>query len=288
MANEAREPLDYLRCLLILGRTSNLPTVWSNCLAGWLLGGGATWGNLGFLFVGATLIYIGGMFLNDAFDADFDRQHRSERPIPSGAISREEVWLWGLAWLGLGMLCLLVLGRATAGWVALLLFLIIAYDAIHKWFPASPVLMAGCRTTLLLLAASTGAMGVTGTAIWCSIALGCYVVGLSFIARKESTGMVLQKWPCLLLLIPCGLAIVMNGSSHVIPAALLIALVLAWIARCLQWSWFQNPPRIGATVGGLLAGIPLVDALALGGEFWWVFGLLFGAAHLFQRFIPAT
>ncbi len=29
-----------LRSLLILGRVSNLPTVWSNCLAGWLLSGG--------------------------------------------------------------------------------------------------------------------------------------------------------------------------------------------------------------------------------------------------------
>ena len=39
---EALEPTSrsYLRTLLVLGRASNLPTVWSNCLAGWLLGEG--------------------------------------------------------------------------------------------------------------------------------------------------------------------------------------------------------------------------------------------------------
>ena len=32
-----------LRTLLVLGRVSNLPTVWSNCFAGWLLAGGGLW-----------------------------------------------------------------------------------------------------------------------------------------------------------------------------------------------------------------------------------------------------
>src|SRR5437870_4696749 len=72
--------LRYLRALLILGRVSNLPTVWSNCLSGWWLGGGRHAEKLPFLFLGAALLYVGGMFLNDAFDAVFDRQYRPERP----------------------------------------------------------------------------------------------------------------------------------------------------------------------------------------------------------------
>ena len=63
----------HLRILLILGRASNLPTVWSNCLAGWLLGGGGSLRRLGWLCVGATWLYVGGMYLNDAFDAQFDQ-----------------------------------------------------------------------------------------------------------------------------------------------------------------------------------------------------------------------
>ena len=65
-----------LRTLLVLGRVSNLPTVWTNCLAGWLLGGGGDWTRFAWLCAGATLVYVGGMFLNDAFDAEFDAQGR--------------------------------------------------------------------------------------------------------------------------------------------------------------------------------------------------------------------
>ena len=86
--------------MLFLGRVSNLPTVWSNCLAAWLLAGGALVGTadvqrFAWLIVGATLLYLAGMFLNDAFDVQFDREHRTERPIPSGAISARAGWTRG-------------------------------------------------------------------------------------------------------------------------------------------------------------------------------------------------
>ena len=92
-----------LRTLLVLGRVSNLPTVWSNCLAGWWLGGGGNFGRLPFLFLGVSLLYTAGMFLNDAFDEGFDRQRRAERPIPSGKISAPRVWLLGFGQLALGI-----------------------------------------------------------------------------------------------------------------------------------------------------------------------------------------
>ena len=69
-------PAPYWRTLLILGRVSNLPTVWSNCLAGWLLGGGGSGWKFFLLSLGGTCLYVGGLFLNDAFDVEFDRQYR--------------------------------------------------------------------------------------------------------------------------------------------------------------------------------------------------------------------
>jgi 4-hydroxybenzoate polyprenyltransferase len=62
------------RTLLILGRVLNLPTVWSNCLAGWWLSGGGNVWKLPLLFFGVSALYTVGMFLNDA---DFDRQCRA-------------------------------------------------------------------------------------------------------------------------------------------------------------------------------------------------------------------
>ena len=73
--------MTFVRALLALGRVSNLPTIWSNCLAGWWLGGGGNDRELPFLLAGSTFLYLGGAFLNDAFDAEFDRQHRPAGPF---------------------------------------------------------------------------------------------------------------------------------------------------------------------------------------------------------------
>jgi hypothetical protein len=168
-----------LRTLLALGRVSRLPTVWSNCLAGWWLGGHGNFAKLPLMFLGASALYTGGMFLNDAFDADFDRQRRAERPIPSGAISPSAVWRWGLAWLGLGALCLTAVGKTTGVLTVVLLMCIIIYDATHKVVTASPWLMGLCRFWVYGIAGSTGAAGVNGGPIWCGVALA-----LSGAARK--------------------------------------------------------------------------------------------------------
>ncbi|HVY68364.1 MAG TPA: UbiA family prenyltransferase [Verrucomicrobiae bacterium] len=282
------DPRAYWRTLLILGRTSNLPTVWSNCVAGWLLGGGGNWGNLGFLFVGGTLLYIGGMFLNDAFDAVFDRQYRHERPIPSGAISLPEVWAWGVAWLGLGLGCLAFPGAGTFGLGLALVAAILIYDAFHKLVSFSPVLMALCRVLLYLVASSTAVRGVTGLALWSALALGAYIVGLSYLARRESTGRGWQQWPLLLLALPYLLAFLVNGSGYVFAATASALILLAWTSRSLWFSYRATNRNVGRSVAGLLAGIVLVDLLAVGGEACLLFALFFGMALFFQRFIPAT
>src|SRR6058998_3416212 len=167
-------PTPYWRTLLVLGRVSNLPTVWSNCLAGWLLGGGGTVWMLVVICLGATCLYVGGMFLNDAFDVEFDRQYRRERPIPSEQITLEEVWRWGFAWLGAGTVILVLLGKSTGVLAILLLVCIILYDAIHKLIAFSPILMSACRFFLYLLAASAALQGVGGLAVWAGLALAAY------------------------------------------------------------------------------------------------------------------
>ena len=75
---------------LRLSRISNLPTVWSNVLVGALLAGGSLADRrLPLLMLALSLFYTGGMFLNDAFDRDFDAKHRPERPIPAGEVTSD-------------------------------------------------------------------------------------------------------------------------------------------------------------------------------------------------------
>jgi 4-hydroxybenzoate polyprenyltransferase len=290
---EALEPTSrsYLRTLLVLGRASNLTTVWSNCLAGWLLGEGGHFSGFVLLCLGATCLYTGGMFLNDAFDSEFDRQHRPERPVPSGTISLGEVWGFGIGWLVLGAVLLAFFGIPTAILTLLLVISILIYDAIHKLIDFSPFLMALCRFFLFLVAASASDLGITGLAIWTSFALALYIVGLSYVAKSESTRGPLRYWPCLLLLAPVFLAYIVNQSSYKPVSLLFSAALLIWIFRNLSFTFWSADKNIPRTVSGLLAGIVLVDLLALaGGDFIIaiVFMLLFASTLLFQRFVPAT
>lgn len=100
--------------MLVLARASHLPTVWSNCLAAWWLGGGGSLWALAALLAAATLIYSGGMFMNDAADTAFDRQHRRGRPIPSGQIREGLVWQLSAGFMAAGALLMLGLGLATS------------------------------------------------------------------------------------------------------------------------------------------------------------------------------
>ena len=279
------------RTLLVLGRTSNLPTVWSNCLAGWWLGGGGDVKRLTPLLLGATLVYVGGMYLNDAFDAEFDAQFRRERPIPSGAISLALVWRIGAGLLGAGTVCLVSLGWTTAILALMLALCVVVYDAVHKLITVSPVLMAACRFLLYLVAASTAMDGVTGYAVWCGFALAGYIVGLSYIARVESTRGRLRYWPCVLLAAPIALALVMNAGEYAKPALLVSIILGLWLAKCLRYTFGGMDRNVGFTVAGLLAGIPWVDLLAVAycpKRFAAVFIGLFLAAVVFQRYVPAT
>ena len=277
--------------LLVLGRVSNLPTVWSNCLAGWWLGGGGNAKTLPFLFAGVTCLYAGGMFLNDAFDVEFDRQHREERPVPSGALALATVWRWGFALLVVGVV-LLFCANPMAGALGVMLALgIVLYDAIHKAITFSPVLMGICRCFVYLIAASTARSGVTGWAIWCGLALGFYVIGLSFIARRESAHWPVPRWPATLLGAPVVLAQLMNAGDFRLPALLLSLVLVLWLVRCLRRTFWTNAPNVPLTVSGLLAGIVLVDWLAIADaphKLGFAFLALFAAALLFQRFAPAT
>jgi hypothetical protein len=283
--------MSRLRTLLVFGRASNLPTIWSNCLAGWWLGGHGNTGKLPFLFAGVTLLYFGGMYLNDAVDVNFDRQHRKQRPIPSGAISEGAVWKLGLLWLALGLACLFRVGSTTGQLGVILVVCILLYDIVHKVITFSPLLMGACRLFAYIVAASIGAGGVTGWAIWCGLALALYIIGLSFLARRESARGPIQYWPIPFLAAPMVLAYFMNAGDYRKSAALLCLVLGLWILRSLRAVLWSMDRQIGRTVSGLLAGIVFVDWLAVADaprELGAVFVALFGLALLFQRFIPAT
>ena len=276
--------------MLVLGRISNLPTVWSNCTAAWLLGGGGSAWRLMVLCGSATLLYTGGMFLNDAFDANFDREHRRERPIPSGRIEERTVRMLGNTFLAAGLLLTFLLGLKCGAFGTALVACIVIYDAVHKRFVLSPLLMGGCRFLLYLTAASAAGGNVEGAVVWGALVMMAYIVGLSCLARGESVGGVASRWPIALLLTPVALALIRCATDCAATwtAAAILSGWLLWNVRGALSNLNQN---LSGSVPGLLAGIALVDWLAVAG-IWPITGPLFVALFAFalvlQRIAPAT
>jgi len=284
--------LRQLRALPVLGRVSDLPTVWSNCLAGWWLGGGGNHAKLPLLFLGLGALYTGGMFLNDAFDADFARQHQAGRPVSTNAIPLPAVWRWGLAWLGLGVLCLVAVGRTTGALTLALLLSLIIYDATHKVITASPWLMGACRFWIYVIAGSAGADGVNGRPIWCGMALALYVAGLGCLARRNNVRGPVPRWPLALLAAPIVLAMLMDPGEFRMPAILISFVLALWVARCARTIFLPGEVTVRWIVSGLLAGIVFVDWLAVapGCPFWlsFTFLILLGATLGLQRLVPSV
>ncbi len=283
-----------------LSRPARLPTIWSNCLAGWWLGGGGNHLEFGLLLAGVTCLFLGGAFLNDAFDEEFDRLHHPARPIPSGAIAHDAVFRWGLGWLVAGALAMFWLGRLPAGLALALVFLIVLYNTTHRLLPFSPVLEGLCRLLLYVLGSSIAAHGLNGWAVWCGLALAGYMTGLGYLAEMQTAPGRPQAWPGWLLALPVILALVMDAGQYREAGLLLSAVLVLWTLRSLRpgfWSPERDLPR---TISGVAAGIIFVDWLAvcplvLAGQanhgprqVSLAFLALFGACVLLQRVTGAT
>lgn len=271
-----------IRDHLLLGRVSNLPTVWSNVLAGWCLGGGGAPSHLAGVAAAGTALYLAGMYFNDAADAEFDRKHRPERPIPRGRISRRAVTIVGVVLSVLGVAAAAVAGSLPVLMAFGLVGCIAAYDLTHKKFSGAPLLMAACRFLLLLLAASAGRNGISGYAFAAAALLAVYVFGISAIARHEATSPNAPPWPIVFLLVPAVLVFAIQPFSAMLVAVCLILALWVILSRRLP---------IGACVSRLLAGMVLVDAVLVAPMLpptLPLFAALLVLALAMQKFVPAT
>ncbi len=276
----------YLR----LARVSNLPTVWSNVLAGSAIAGGLEGYGLIVAMLAASLLYTAGMFLNDAFDREIDAVERPGRPLSSGAVAPSTVWSAGIGMLIAGAVLFATFGLKAAAAGAVLAVSIILYDAWHKGNSIAPFIMGLCRALVYIATAAAAGSVFSMPLLSAALALLAYVAGLTFAAKEESFDRVQAWWPLVLLALPLIRGLALGWSD--LPTLLLVVVTTAAIAVALRWLKRRSPGDVGRAVSLLIAAIALTDAVAAAtagntGVAIICCGL-FLLTLLFQRVIPGT
>ena len=261
------------RDALLLGRVSNLPTVWTNALAALVLAGAVAEPRFIIVLLSMTLFYIGGMYLNDAFDAELDAVERPERPIPAGRVAKATVMSagYGMLFLGVALIVAVAGGHTQAIIAALLLAAcIILYNAWHKNNPLSPLLMGGCRMLVYITAGYLIATPLPAVVWLCAAVVLCYLIGLTYIAKQENLVEVANLWPLVFLAVPTLYVLwhVSTTESLQVLAIALLVLHICWVIYAIRLVRGRKPGSIPKAVISLIAGISLLDALfiALAGQ----------------------
>ncbi len=221
------------------------------------------------LLAASTCLYLAGMALNDYFDREIDARERPLRPIPSGRVSSRVAFLLGSGLIVVGLACASAAGVASAAIAVGLAILILAYDGVLKATPVGPVAMGGCRLANVLLGASGAAVTFEhGPQIEIAIAMGIYVAGITWFARREAEtslrsqlvgASIVIHVGILLLLVP-----ILFGWPPISPdgqSAFLLMLALAFVDfRVVPAVREPTPSKVQAGVKQMLLAIVLFDA----------------------------
>jgi len=287
------------RAWLHLGRVSNLPTVWTNALAAVMLADDRfDPRSAALLGIAFSLFYVGGMFLNDAFDRKIDAKERPNRPIPSGVLGAGEVFAAGFGLLGGGMLLVAVSATWSARGSPLLAVVasaalggaIVLYNTWHKGNPLSPVLMGACRVLVYITAALAVSARVDPPVLVAAGLLLAYVMGLTYVAKQENLTEFHNLWPLVLMLVPFA---VTARAALVRPAgAVLWLFFFVWVGRSVLRLRSKGRGVIPRVVVSLIAAVSLLDALVVTAAGWTLAGpalaIGFGLTLFLQRYVSGT
>ena len=271
---------------LTLARISNSPTVASDVLAGAALAGAVEpRPSLGLLVLAMVMFYTAGMLLNDVCDYHWDLQHRPDRPIVRGVVSRQAAALATLGLFALGSGLLWLVGpRAFVSGLVLIGFIVL-YDTWHKSNPLSPLVMAACRLLVYVTAFLAFAETPTPMLIAAGGLLVAHLVGLTAIAKSESRPSLIGYWPAALLCLP--------PLFFVVQTPVLAIAEAAWVGYSIHFVYRPVDRRIGTAIGHLIAGISLVDLLVLAAmsappTMLALALLAFVVTLVFQRYVEGT
>jgi len=271
---------------LILMRPANILTAIADILAGVTIAGvtfsrlgGSTLTELLLLVASTSLLYGGGVVLNDYFDAELDRAERPERPIPSGNISRRQAGIFGIILLILGITCA-TLVSATSGMIASVIALLaIAYDGFSKHHTLlGPLTMGLCRSGNLLLGIS-----IFGYALDVFWFMGffplIFIAAVTFTSQGEVHGN--NKWALIIAMIldlSVVSGLIMLGKMDLLKLEYLLPFIGIWAIVNIRAKWLaiqsNTPNNIKYAVKTGVLSLILLDASYAAGFENIYFGLI--------------
>jgi 4-hydroxybenzoate polyprenyltransferase len=258
--------------------------VWSNVLLG--AGLSLPTFNLGVVpgiagaIVGVSMLYLGGMAINDAGDATFDRANNSTRPVAARRISAKTAAVTGGLLVAIGFATVATTGGLTGDTdfesliaAAALTAMIFLYQIVHRRNAvAAAALMAGCRGCVPVLTALLLTDQVSPIVWWAAAGVALWTVGITCIGRGERGGE--KRIPLGIIWLILAIIGIMgvgwtspSGSLGAIGAAVLIMLA-AWTPAVHSRI---KAGRLTAAVCWAIAGIAVLDSsmLLAGGHVGW-------------------
>lgn len=178
-----------LKATLQLLRPANLVTAAADILAGMCIVNYA-WDDLSFLYLvfASVCLYAGGVVLNDYFDRDIDAKERPERPIPSGAVSKQMALILGVTFLLFGVF-LAYFYHWNSFLVSIgICFFVLLYDQYAKHhFLLGPLVMGICRGLNLILG-MTVVIPIPEPFIFYALLPVVYIAAITLISQNEVLG----------------------------------------------------------------------------------------------------
>jgi UbiA prenyltransferase family len=280
---------------LKLLRLPNVFTAVADVMMGYLV----THGNLdhawkvALLVAASSLLYLSGMVLNDAFDAEVDACEQPHRPIPSGKISVQAAGAvgWGMLASGtlIGWLVRAFTNDIRPGAIATLLAVcIVLYNKVLKPTPIAPLVMGACRALNVLLGMSLAPAAAARGQWILAAGIGIYVGGVTIFARTDARVSARPQLLAGLAVLLCGIGLLASApglNEHAPPLRvsptgwLLLWAALAFITarRCIIAILDPVPKHVQAAVRHCVQSIIVLDAavcVGYAGPFWGMIVLL--------------
>jgi len=209
--------------------------------------------------VALLCFYFAGMVLNDAIDENRDKIHRSDRPIPSGLITKQQAWIAGLVFLFLGTAITVTMTVATAISSIILGTTILLYTFAHQWEWPAIILMGICRGLVYVVAFYAFTNLPNPHLALFAVAIFLYTAIVTWLGKhehkKEQTRSQMV-WIALLPVVGCSFA----AEGNFMAVSLIAVAFACWIGFASK-QFSKNKPTSGMHT--LLSGFCLLDCIFL-------------------------